>query len=117
MSKELQRYKRLIDGLVDLSRSVTANKVRSGAEVHTGLPNNALYNELISNLTEGQRELVAELLDDARTSGIHDFFVFLDSEGYQLESEGLRIPQSPFGTELCFDYISRKEGDPWPDEG
>lgn len=116
MSKELERYKRLVDGLVDLSGSVTAKRVRSGAGLHTGLPNNALYNELISSLTEKQRDLVAELLDDSRSSGIHDFFVFLDSGGYQLETEGIRIPQNPFGTELCFDYISRKEGDPWPDE-
>lgn len=115
MSRELELYKEFVDALAALSESVQATKVRAGEPLHTGLPSNELYNEFVGGLTERQRQLLAELLDDARSSGIHDVLVLLESDDYRLNRGQIELAKTPFGTQLHFDFVCRREGDPWPD--
>lgn len=116
MKTPLQLYKELVDGLV---------KIRPGVDVRwiTGRgwpdsPENKPINDLLSQLTPQQKEIVAKIAQEARDGGIHDTLAYLDDElanGLRLVNEGVELPISPFES-LHYDWVSRREGDSWPDE-
>jgi hypothetical protein len=81
-------------------------------------PKNDEANALLSALSRAQRETLAQMLVDARTSGIHDTLAVLHdrlalNEGKYFE-RGIEMRFMPHGFTLYQDYVGRKAGDPWP---
>ena len=113
---ELKAYKQLIDGLASLGASVAGTRIRKGDPIFTGFADkNEAYNKLLKHLDQDTREMIADLLDQAKSGGIHDTLAFLESGGYELARERVKLAHQPFGTEMFFDFVSRREGDPWPE--
>ena len=60
------------------------------------------------------------MMEDARDSGTHDVLRYLqeqmDLEGLKLVKDGVELPNSPFGTELFWDWGARADGMEWPTE-
>ena len=117
MSTPLQDYKALIDGLVQLSHSVAARRVREG-QPWPQLPENKALNTFLSKLSAEQRETLADLLQKTFEAGIHQVLAYLNDEidlgGLRLTRDGREVPVTPFGTELYYDWVCRLAGDPWP---
>lgn len=108
-------YRDFVDGLVAVSESVAARRFRQGVWHPEPPPAQKKYNQLLSQLNLEQRELIAELLTQEKTAGIHDALVYLQDNGITVSSrEGESFSESPFGTDLNYDYVCRLQGDPWP---
>jgi hypothetical protein len=113
----LDDYKALIDALVDFRPDVTARWVRE-KRPWPDLPENRAINEFVGQLSDSEREVLAILLQHARDGGIHDVLAYLNAEvclkGLRLVRNGRELPVEPFGTELHYDWVCRREGDQWP---
>ncbi len=75
-------------------------------------------NEFLSNLSSNQKSTLAELLESSYRAGIHDVMAQLNEmhlEGLKIQINGVELPEEPFDTSLHYDYISRPEGDDWPE--
>lgn len=108
-------YKKFIDGLVELSDSVEARRVLTGWRHPEPSPERRKVEDFLSALDDDQRQILASLLQEERTGGIHDALAFLESEEYTIsDDKGRAFKGSPF-SELHFDYAARLEGDPWPE--
>ncbi|MGE3832095.1 MAG: DUF6547 family protein [Parvibaculaceae bacterium] len=122
-----QAYKRFVDELVDISRvEVTAQNIREGgcpvrtSDVDSPLSAREINRkQFFSSLSGSQKEIVAEMLEEARTGGIHDVASFLEwalsCDELVMTWKGERIPESPYES-MHFDFIARREGESWPDE-
>ena len=101
MSKELELYKAFIDGLVERKDSMTALWVKGD-----GFP------------TPEQKGVLAEMLQDEHIAGIHDTLAYInemmDLEGLELHQDGESYPNDYFES-LHYDFISRCDGDEWPE--
>jgi hypothetical protein len=119
MAAPLEDYKALIDALVRRRPSVLARWVTEGRG-WPDLPENRAINEFLGSLTSSQKAIVAQLLQEARDSGMHDVLAYLNDEinlaGLRLVRNGQELPVEPYGTEMYYDWVSRREGDTWPDE-
>jgi uncharacterized protein DUF6547 len=119
MSTPLDEYKTFIDALVKLRPSVSARRVQEGVWHREPPPDQVKFNKLLSELSPGQREIVAEIAQGARDSGIHDVLVYLTDQinlrGLRLVRNGVEFPVEPFGTEMYYDWVCRREGDEWPE--
>lgn len=116
MSKEIDDYKGFVDALVKLKSSAYAHWMRRGYWPKTS--ENESINKLVSRLSAEDRELLASAIESARTSGIHDVLAYLqeqmDRKRLKIVIAGSELPNSPFGTELHYDFVSRLNGDEWP---
>lgn len=116
MSKALELYKALIDGLAEQKDSVTARWVKEDGFPRTD--DNKAKNEFLAALTPEQRVVLAEIIQDEYTAGIHDTLAYLnekmDLEGLELHQDGEILPNDEFES-LHYDFISRCEGDEWPE--
>ena len=114
----LDDYKNLVDGFVRIRPDVCAIWVKD-KRPWPDLPENTAINDFVGSLTDGQREVLAALLQHARDGGIHDTLVFITDEinlrGLRLVQNGRELPVEPFDT-LYYDWTCRRGGDPWPDE-
>ncbi|MBO9492473.1 hypothetical protein J7384_19155 [Endozoicomonas sp. G2_1] len=113
----MDEYKSLIDELVERSSSTKAEWVKKGQFPNTA--ENEAINKVLSSLSTEQRNVIADLVNDAKSSGVHDTLAYL-SELQNLNNLKISINQSelpvePFGTELNFDYTARQPGDEWPE--
>ncbi len=133
LMQPLQLYKDFIDGLVGISDSIAAGRVRQGlwqridtshkrprypliaALADENDARNLARNRLLEGFSGSVREEVATLLQEERTGGIHDFLAYLQEHGYSLYRGEAPLATEPFGTEPYFDYVARLKGDPWPD--
>lgn len=115
-SHHVTEYMDFVDELASMANCVTGQRVRSGEPVFTGTTDNDRFNQVLSRLGAEERVVIADLLDLSRSSGIHDTLSLIESGEYQLSHRGIKLAHQPFGTELFFDFIARKEGDPWPDQ-
>ena len=65
------------------------------------------------------RQIVAEMLQEARDGGIHDTLVFLEDEmnlnALRIVIDGIELPLDPFW-DLYHDWQYRRSGESWPDE-
>ncbi len=117
MNSSLAAYQEFIDGLTHIRRSVEADWIRR--KTWPKVRENQQVNKLISDLTPEQRSVMAEMIQSARDSGIHDFLASLNDEirlrGLQLSRRNVILAIEPYGTELYWDWWSRCNGDPWPD--
>jgi len=112
-------YQKIIDQLVGETRlgSVYAKRV-SDNMLFPVESENSTFNELLSSLSERQRQLLSQLLQDERTSSIHDVLAMLswwvDCHGVGLTLNGQTIPVDYSGMGLHGDYIGRCEDWAWP---
>lgn len=116
MKKQLELYKSFVDGLVERKESITARRILS-----EGLPNtadNAQDNQILSTMSQEQRELLAKLLTQERISGMHDTLSYIneliDLEDLKLIQDGEALDNNNFES-LHYDFISRLEGDELPE--
>ena len=118
MSTPLQLYKTLIDGLVAIRPEVLRSWILERG--WPDLPENRKFNELLSQLTHEQREVIADIAVQARDGGIHDALVHLHDriciDGLRLVQGGVELPVEPFATQLYWDWTARSQGEDWPDE-
>ncbi len=116
MADSLQEYKVFIDGLVKLRGSVLARRFREGVWHCEQPPDQVKYNELLATLSQQQRDLIADILDNERSGSIHDVLVFITDRKYRVFKDETMLAVEPFGMESFFDYVARSMGDSWPDE-
>ena len=113
----LDEYKNLIDELVSSSSSVGSVWAKNGAFPDT--KDNSNINAFLSDLNAQQRQILSELISEAKKSGVHDALVVLNEKqhlnGLRISINDQALPLEPFGTELQYDFISRVEGDDWPE--
>lgn len=116
MNKRLELYKAFIDGLVERKNSVTARLIKGDG--FPQIDDNKTKNELLAALTSEQREVLAEILQKEYIAGIHDTLAYInemmDLEGLELQQDGEAYPNDYFES-LHYDFISRCDGDEWPE--
>lgn len=119
MGKSLDLYKSIVDGLADLGKGVYRNWI-SERGAWPDLPENKPINDFLSKLDPNDKEILIDLLEDAREEGIHDTLVYfydrMTIDGLKIIEKNVEMTIDPFGTELYYDWTCRVEGDLWPDE-
>ena len=118
MKAPLQLYKSIIDGLAQLYEGVYRAWVTEKG--WPKIPENTKVNKFIENLSNEDKEILVRILEEARSSGIHDTLVYFNErmsiEGLRFVEKGVEMAHEPFDTELYYDWVCRREGDSWPDE-
>jgi hypothetical protein len=113
----MEQYKKFVDDMVELRPSVLARWVQKDG--WPKLPENENINRFLDQLTSAQKVVLSEMLQQARDSGIHDILVYLNEkmllEGLRISIDGSELPIEPFGTELHYDWVCRRDGDEWPE--
>ena len=116
MSKELELYKIFIDGLVERKDSMTARWVKGDGFPKT--EDNKAKNELLTTLTPEQKGIIAEMLQDEHIEGIYTTLAYInkmmDLDGLELHQDGEAYSNDYFES-LHYDFISRCDGDEWPE--
>ena len=116
MSKALELYKAFIDGLVKRKDSITALWIKGDGFPKT--EDNKAKNDLPATLTPEQKDVLAKMLQDEHIAGIHDTFAYInemmDLDGLELHQDGVSLPNDYFES-LHYDFISRCDGDEWPE--
>ncbi|MBB6482681.1 DUF6547 family protein [Spirochaeta isovalerica] len=117
MNKRLEYYKQFIDDLVKLKPTVLKRWV-----LEKGWPKldeNKKINKFLSRLKQEDKEILCELLQQARDGGIHDTLVYLNEKiilnEFKLYKGDTQLAVEPYGTELFWDWVARSEGDEWPE--
>ena len=113
-------YKDIIDLLVsETSESVSANLVLKGTYSKSSAAEPA--NEFVQSLSSEQRALLSDILRRERRSAIHDLLAvlswYIDCHDVALTFRGEQMPVDLWDMGLHGDYISRLEGDGWPEPG
>ncbi|WP_226584395.1 DUF6547 family protein [Acuticoccus sediminis] len=123
----LESYKKWIDTWVDLSReSVSASRIREhGHPIRMNGNAAALSSSeqhiqaVCLTMNAEQRNVLELLLEQERSSAIHDVLAELEHQAGEdkpaLYFSGCRLGGSPYAS-FHFDFVSRQEGDEWPDE-
>ncbi len=116
MAKGLDLYKAFIDGLVERKDGVLRKWI-----LVKGYPNtdeNKKINELLTVLSEEQKNVVAKMVLDARIGGIHDTLAYInekmDCDNLVMLQEGEVFPYEYFSS-MNYDFIARCEDDEWPE--
>jgi len=116
-SEALKLYKTFIDDLVELRPGVLPRWIMGDGWPKT--VENEKINKVLGELTMEQKEVFALIAQSARDGGIHDVLVYLTEqinlEGFEIEKNGVKMATEPFGSEMYFDWVCRREGDEWPD--
>jgi hypothetical protein len=116
MNPRLALHKDFIDTLVARRDGVLGRWVKGKG--WPDLPENQPINQFLAKLSAQEKDLLVELLQEARDGGIHDTLVVLHEEmanGARLVKDGVEMAFEPYGTEIYFDWVARKEGDKWPE--
>lgn len=104
---DLEMYKDFIDGVVNISQRNYQKAIKNKRV------------SFLDKLTPEELNNFFELLNQERIRGIHDLLVYLNDmqnlEELIFIKNEIEIPKEPFGTELHYDYVSRLNGDSWPD--
>jgi len=122
MESALKLYKKFIDDLVEIQQQsdITANRIREKNLWSTSADSELVkQNKIIKSLNDDDREIVAEMLQEARDSGIHDVLVYfqeeMDLNDLRITINGVELPVSHFW-DLFHDWQYRRSGESWPDE-
>lgn len=122
------RYQQFIDEFVHMARGdVSAIRIRkSGHPERTNQDDLPLEEEEIArkrlflSLSIADRERMATMFEECRSSAIHDVLAHLEwkytSGGLRLIVEGYQLPEDPFWGEMHVDFVCRSAGDEWPAE-
>ncbi|WP_143748378.1 DUF6547 family protein [Mesorhizobium carmichaelinearum] len=122
------RYQKLIDEFVELASSeAIAGRIRkdghsertNDADLPLDLQEKARKAFLLS-LSESNREIVAQLIEEARNRAVHDILSSIEwmhtCGGLDLIVEGHPLPKDPFWGSMHMDYVCRRAGESWPEE-
>ena len=112
MNEQLKHYHDFIDGLTKLNMTLYPKRV-----LEKGWPKideNKDINDLLSRLSQADKEIISRIILHARVSGIHDTLVYLSDKEYKLVRDDIEIANEPYGTTLYWDYIARKDESEWP---
>jgi hypothetical protein len=113
----LAKYQSLVDALAERKECVIARRVSEG-DPWPEQASHSKFNAFIATLTQEQRNLLAELLQSARSGGIHDALVVLSEkanlQNLKFVQGGEELPHEPYGTEIYYDWVARSAGDEWP---
>lgn len=113
----LELYKTFIDDLVKLRPGVLPRWIMGDGWPKT--VENEKVNKVLGELTTEQKEVFALIAQSARDGGIHDVLVYLTDqinlEGFEIAKNGVKMATEPFGSEMYFDWVCRREGDEWQD--
>jgi hypothetical protein len=120
----IQFYKKFIDDFVNpiVTTSVYARRVREWEKFcSVGNVEREQFNQIVQQLSPEQRNVVADMLQDAHESGIFHALRYLSDEIYfgklRISVEGVELPVEPFGMTLYEDWVGRMSGEyAWPDE-
>lgn len=120
-SRPIDAYKALIDQLVnETSHSVTARIVVE-RDIFPETSANAVFNDLVRTLAPERRKLLGQMLNDERMGATHDALAVLtwwiSSQGLGLTFLGESMPVELSGAGLHGDYIGRRDGWEWPNDG
>lgn len=107
-------YREFIDGLVEISESTEARRIEIDFRHPVPSRERKEIEEFVASLSEKHRTILAKMLRDEKTSGIHDALAFFERQEYTISASSDRFfTGSPYA-ELHFDYAARLAGDPWP---
>lgn len=113
----LMYYQQFIDGLVERSEGVLAKWVLAGR--WPDVEENKAVNDLLQTLSPEQKKTLADMIQRARSGGMHDVLAYMNEE---IEIEELRLakknvpfPLDPYDSGLHYAFVSRMEGDTWPE--
>ena len=117
MSSPLENYKAFIDGLLGWPRSsVVARWVGEWDKIEDlktyQVPKDHPLYRLVPGLTAEQRDALCEVLQAERDSGIHATLAYLET--YTIAKGQEPLASEPFGTEMYYDFVARRDGDEWP---
>jgi hypothetical protein len=110
-------WKSLVDDFAKMSDGVQQEWITKKAS-YPATEENRPINVFLQSLSQEQLNIVAEMVAQARHGGIHDALVVFNDrialkEGQYFEG-GTLMEFQPFGSELYYDYTSRKMGEEWP---
>lgn len=111
-----EAYKALIDGLVSLRPSVHAERVKKGVWHREPPPDQVKFNEVLARLSAADRNVLAEIVQQAADASVHNALVFMLDHECRFTHEGEPVAEQPFDTDAHFDFMARIAGTPWPDE-
>lgn len=118
MNRQLAVYKEFIDRLVALRVGVITRWITEKG--WPDLPENKDINDLLAKLTPDDKRVLCKILQQGRDGGIHDVLVLLSEEtnlrGLRMTKDGVEMAIEPYGTEIYYDWVCRREGDQWPDD-
>ena len=116
-----QAYMAMIDAMAERSDHAWSSRVRAGTPVQPGIPESPT-NRLVASLDADQRAHLADLLDEAKRSGMHDALVvlneLLDEGDLRLTYQGAPMPVDFSGMGLHGDFIGRADYEDrwaWPE--
>ncbi len=116
-NRSLAAYQRFIDDMVKLRKGVLVRWVKEKG--WPKLPENEPINRLLSELSGEQKDVVAQIIQEARDGGVHDVLAYLDErinfDKLRIVADGVELAVEPYGTEMHFDWVARREGMAWPD--
>ena len=116
-TKSIIKYKEFIDGLVLRKNGVKSKWVKNKSYPETD--NNKKINKFLSELSDNQREILADMLNDSRIGGIHDTLAYIDNlmdiNKIDIKIDSVPIYNNEFES-MHFDFICRCNNDKWPDE-
>ena len=121
MSTPLEEYQRFIDELVEVSRwKYLSKSVRADEVQRDHALEKQEKEEWITSLTPERRWILGQMLEEARHSGMHDGLSYpydsMKLEGLQISRNGVELVSDPYGSELYYDWVCRREGSRWPEE-
>jgi len=121
MGTSLDLYKNFIDNIVEQRDCIYSRRVREKLLWPSTADDNLIkQNNINESLNEENREVVSQMLQDSRDSGIHDVLVYLNEQmllnGLRIVVDGTELPVEPFGTEMFYDWVARCDSGTWPDE-
>lgn len=111
-------YQQFVDDLVERGDGALAEWAVGKGWPDT--PDNAAINALLRTLTQDQKEVLRNIIQQARRGGMHDVLAFLDEkvaiDELRLTEKGVRYPLDPYGEGFHYAFVSRMEGDAWPED-
>lgn len=117
MNKRLKLYKEFIDNLTQIKGSALVNWVKEKG--WPDLPENEKHNQLLKKLSANDKEILSEMIQESRDSGIHDTLAYLSEQinlkDLKLTYDNLDMAVEPYGTPLHWDWTARCQGDDWPE--
>jgi hypothetical protein len=112
-TEEIKALKLLIDGMVSSSTSTTAKRIEDLSLAD--IPNNIALRDILTPMTDKERKVIADLVNESIRGGI--FKALNELASYTITTmDGIRIPNIAFHMFLWELFLHREAGYEWPDE-
>jgi hypothetical protein len=114
----IDAYKAIIDQLVDEVRVFGSAPHVAEQSLFSKAPAHARFNDFIHKLSQEDRVLLSEMLQEERDGAIHDVLAALTwwvtTRKVGLTFDGEPMPVELSGMGLHGDYVGRRDGWEWP---